>query len=60
MLVLGGAGPGIGHESTVWGVAFERSGARAVSCSDDCTLRVWACAERDGEAWWRLLQVQVA
>ena len=41
----------------MWGVAFERSGDRAASCSDDCTLRLWACEERDGEAWWRLLQV---
>ncbi|NWU30393.1 CIAO1 protein, partial [Dyaphorophyia castanea] len=30
-----------GHESTVWAVAWERSGQRLVSCSDDRTLRVW-------------------
>ncbi|XP_064587025.1 probable cytosolic iron-sulfur protein assembly protein CIAO1 [Zonotrichia leucophrys gambelii] len=30
-----------GHTSTVWAVAWERSGQRLVSCSDDRTLRVW-------------------
>lgn len=49
------AGPGIGHTSTVWGLSFEESGERMVSCSDDCTLRVWSCTSKDGEAWWRLL-----
>lgn len=57
MLVGCRAGPGLGHESTVWGMAFEESGERMVSCSDDCTLRVWSCVSRNGEAWWRLLTV---
>ncbi|NXN16405.1 CIAO1 protein, partial [Indicator maculatus] len=30
-----------GHESTVWSVAFDGSGERLASCSDDRTLRVW-------------------
>ena len=38
------AGPGLGHSSTVWGVAFSRDGSQMVSCSDDQTLRVWACS----------------
>ena len=38
------AGPGLGHSSTVWGVAFSRDGSHMVSCSDDQTLRVWACS----------------
>ena len=37
------AGPGLGHSSTVWGVAFDASGQRMVSCSDDQTLKIWAC-----------------
>lgn len=38
------AGPGLGHSSTVWGVAFSRDGSQMVSCSDDQSLRVWACS----------------
>jgi WD40 repeat protein len=38
------AGPGLGHSSTVWGIAFDREGRQMVSCSDDQTLRVWACS----------------
>lgn len=46
------AGPGLGHSSTVWGVAFDREGKRMVSCSDDQTLRVWACSfENPGETY---------
>jgi WD40 repeat protein len=30
-----------GHESTVWGLSFDKSGRRLVSCSDDKTLRIW-------------------
>lgn len=30
-----------GHESTVWSVAFDRSGERLASCSDDKTVRIW-------------------
>ncbi|NWS86666.1 CIAO1 protein, partial [Toxostoma redivivum] len=37
-----------GHTSTVWGVAWERSGQRLVSCSDDRTLRVWQRSEGHG------------
>ena len=46
------AGPGLGHSSTVWGVAFDREGKRMVSCSDDQTLRVWVCSfENPGETY---------
>ena len=45
------AGPGLGHSSTVWGVAFSRDGSQMVSCSDDQTLRVWACSfDNPGES----------
>lgn len=30
-----------GHESTVWSLAFDPSGQRLASCSDDRTVRVW-------------------
>jgi len=49
------AGPGIGHESTVWAVAFEPGGARAASVSDDRTLRLWRCGRAGSEPQWRLL-----
>lgn len=32
-----------GHESTVWSVAFDGSGERLASCSDDKTVRIWQC-----------------
>ena len=45
------AGPGLGHNSTVWGIAFDREGRQMVSCSDDQTLRVWACSfDNPGDA----------
>ena len=42
------AGGGTGHTSTVWGVAFSGDGWRMVSCSDDCTLHIWACPVGSG------------
>jgi len=42
-----------GHESTVWSVAFDRSGERLASCSDDKTVRIWRRYEpgnEEGEA----------
>lgn len=30
-----------GHESTVWSLAFDQSGERLASCSDDKTVRIW-------------------
>ena len=32
-----------GHESTVWSVAFDGSGERLASCSDDKTVSIWQC-----------------
>lgn len=49
------AGPGIGHDSTVWAVAFEPGGARAASVSDDRTLRLWRCGRDGAEPRWRPL-----
>lgn len=37
-----------GHTSTVWEVAFDPQGSRMVSCSDDATLKVWACRKDAG------------
>lgn len=33
------------HESTVWSIGFDRSGAHLVSCSEDKTVKVWMPAE---------------
>ncbi|KAF6258113.1 WD40-repeat-containing domain protein [Scenedesmus sp. NREL 46B-D3] len=41
-------GPAVGHSSTVWSVGFSRDGRQLASVSDDCTLRVWDVAWRDG------------
>lgn len=38
----------MGHASTVWEVAFDAEGRRMVSCSDDGTLKVWACRKEAG------------
>ena len=48
-------GPGVGHTSTVWEVAFDAAGERMVSCSDDGSLKVWACRKDGGEQRWQLL-----
>ena len=42
------AGPGLGHSSTVWDIAFNAAGTRMVSCSDDLTLRIWNCTAPEG------------
>lgn len=33
------------HDSTVWSIAFDATGKRLVSCSDDCTLKIWQAYE---------------
>lgn len=38
-----------GHESTVWSVAFDGSGERLASCSDDKTVRIWQCYKPGNE-----------
>ncbi|MEX7539442.1 hypothetical protein SGI37_20710, partial [Providencia rettgeri] len=30
-----------GHTSTVWSLAFNASGDKMVSCSDDLTVKIW-------------------
>lgn len=47
-------GPGLGHQSTVWGLAFNGSGTRMASCSADRTLKVWGCGRREGLPFFRL------
>ena len=42
------AGPGLGHESTVWDVAFDPAGTHMASVSDDRTLRIWECSRQQG------------
>lgn len=37
------SGSGVGHTSTVWGVAFSADGGRLVTCSDDLSLKFWSC-----------------
>jgi WD40 repeat protein len=34
--------PSVGHAATVWGLAFSPDGNFLVSCSADCTLKIWA------------------
>ncbi|KAF5307967.1 hypothetical protein FQR65_LT06534 [Abscondita terminalis] len=29
------------HESTVWSIAFDKTGTRLASCSDDTTVKIW-------------------
>lgn len=29
------------HESTVWGLAFDKTGERLATCSDDKTVKIW-------------------
>ena len=55
------AGPGLGHSSTVWGIAFNKDGSQMVSCSDDHTLRVWACSfNNPGNAFMPMTQPVVS
>lgn len=51
----------LGHTSTVWGVAFDGTGERLATCSDDRTVRIWQSYESgngagvetpDGETVW--------
>ncbi|KAH8935611.1 hypothetical protein BDL97_17G037900 [Sphagnum fallax] len=55
------AAPGRGHTSTVWGISFNATGDRMVSCSDDLTLMVWdtsadcVSTSADGVAPWKHL-----
>ncbi|XP_019856023.1 PREDICTED: probable cytosolic iron-sulfur protein assembly protein CIAO1 homolog [Amphimedon queenslandica] len=51
-----------GHTSTVWGVAFDESGNRLASCSDDKTIKIWRSYKPgnnegiptpDGETVWK-------
>lgn len=49
-----------GHESTVWSIAFDGSGQRLASCSDDKTVRIWQCyrpGNEEGELLTQLLVV---
>eukprot|EP00271_Cylindrocystis_brebissonii_P018302 TRINITY_DN5118_c0_g1_i1.p1 TRINITY_DN5118_c0_g1~~TRINITY_DN5118_c0_g1_i1.p1 ORF type:complete len:380 (-),score=42.14 TRINITY_DN5118_c0_g1_i1:558-1697(-) len=43
-------GPPMGHSSTVWAAAFNRTGDRMVSCSGDLTLRVWDTSGQPGSS----------
>ena len=45
------SGSGVGHTSTVWGVAFSADGGRLVTCSDDLSLKFWSCQLGPGECW---------
>lgn len=43
------------HTSTVWGVDFDSTGDRLVSCSDDRTLKVWKAYRPDNPQGNQLL-----
>lgn len=49
-------GVALGHDSTVWDLAFDTSGERLASVSDDGTLKVWDAHLQDsGEPHFKLL-----
>lgn len=50
------------HESTVWSIAFDKTGSRLASCSDDCTVKIWqeykpnnqeGIPTKDGDSTWK-------
>jgi cytosolic iron-sulfur protein assembly protein CIAO1 len=43
-----------GHSSTVWGLAFDTSGNKMLSCSDDRSLFEWECDGQEGKGEWRI------
>lgn len=45
----------MGHDSTVWALSFSSDGRHLASASDDRTLRVWECGDRDGEPFYRFV-----
>lgn len=45
----------MGHDSTVWALAFSASGSHLASVSEDQSLRVWQCDDRDGEPFYRFV-----
>ena len=47
-------GVALGHDSTVWDVAFDPTGKLMASVSDDQCVKVWRCEFKDGEPFFRL------
>lgn len=47
-------GTKLGHESTVWGLAFSADGALMASSSDDRSVKIWDCTLREGLPLYRL------
>lgn len=50
------------HSSTVWSIAFDKTGSRLASCSDDKTVKIWqeylpgnpeGIATKDNEPVWK-------
>lgn len=50
------------HSSTVWSIAFDETGSRLASCSDDKTVKIWqeylpgnpeGVATKDSESVWK-------
>ncbi|CAG9467025.1 unnamed protein product [Pedinophyceae sp. YPF-701] len=41
----------LGHTSTVWSFAFDRTGALCASGSDDLTVKIWGVVDEDGCGW---------
>lgn len=46
------SGPGLGHSSTVWALAFSKCGRRMVSCGDDACVKIWR--DTRGKLGWKL------
>ncbi|CAE6470438.1 unnamed protein product [Rhizoctonia solani] len=47
------AGPFCGHTDLIWTATFTPDGTRAISCSDDRTIRTWDVQIKDGVAQQR-------
>lgn len=45
----------MGHDSTVWALSFSATGSHLASVSEDRSLRVWECGERDGEPFYKFV-----
>jgi WD40 repeat protein len=47
-------GIALGHESTVWDIAFTADGKYMASVSDDRAVKVWRCEYQNGEPLFKL------
>jgi cytosolic iron-sulfur protein assembly protein CIAO1 len=47
-------GVALGHDSTVWDIAFNPTGTLLASVSDDRCIKLWRCEHKDGEPFFKL------